>query len=95
MERRGVSPTASIDGVPPPVDGIIESVGKDGLVQISLGSDDGIEKGHKLEVYRGGKYLGRIEVWQTAPDSSVARILPEFRKGPIAKEDRVATRLDR
>jgi hypothetical protein len=94
MERNGVSPTASISGVPPPVDGVVLASSRDGLVEISLGSDDGMERGHKLEVYRGAKYLGRIEVWQTSPDKSVARILPEFRKGPIAKEDRVATRLN-
>jgi hypothetical protein len=94
MERNGVSRTASVDGVPPPVDGVVLASSRDGLVEISLGSDDGMEKGHKLEVYRGAKYLGRIEVWQTAPDKSVAKIIPEFRKGPIAKEDRVATRLN-
>ena len=94
LERNGVSRTASADGVPPPVDGVVLASSRDGLVEISLGSDDGMEKGHKLEVYRGPKYLGRIEVWTTAPDKSVAKIIPEFRKGPIAKEDRVATRLN-
>ena len=94
LERNGVSRTASADGVPPPVDGVVLASSRDGLVEISLGSDDGMEKGHKLEVYRGPKYLGRIEVWQTAPDKSVAKIIPEFRKGRIAKEDRVATRLN-
>jgi len=94
LDRHGVSPTASVDGIPPKVDGIVLASSRDGLVEISLGSDDGMEKGHKLEVYRGPKYLGRIEVWQTSPEKSVAKILPEFRKGPIAKEDRVATRLN-
>ena len=40
-----------------------------GLVEISLGSDQGLLKGHQLEVYRigGGQstYVGRIEVVQT------------------------------
>ena len=54
----------------------------------------GWSSGHTLEVYRGGRYLGRIEVFQTAPDKSVAKVLPQFRKGPIEKNDVVATRLN-
>jgi hypothetical protein len=64
----------------------------------SIGADDGLRRGHMLEVYRHGasdsKYLGRIEVVRTQPDKAVAKILPAFRKGAIQKEDRVATRLN-
>ncbi|MBX7164992.1 MAG: hypothetical protein K1X74_01465 [Pirellulales bacterium] len=85
------------DGQPPKVDGVVLASSSDGMVEISLGSDDGIRRGNQLEVYRLGpdvsKYLGRIEVIRTAPDKSVAKIIPEFRKGVIEKEDRVATRL--
>ena len=57
---------------PPKVDGIVTSVLEAGLVEISLGSDDGLRKGHQLEVYRigGGQstYVGRIEVVKTDPE---------------------------
>lgn len=86
------------DGQPPRLDGVVLASSSNGLVEISLGSDDGLLKGHKLDVYRrhGGvsKYLGRIEVLQVLPDKAVAKILPEYRKGTIEREDRVATRLD-
>ena len=78
------------EALPPKVDGLVLASGKDGMVEISLGSDDGIERGNKLEVSRGGRYLGRIEVFHTSPDKSVAKVLPEFRKGPIEKNDHVA-----
>ena len=86
------------DGQPPRLDGVVLASSANGRVDISLGSDDGLLKGHKLDVYRrrGGesKYLGRIEVLQVLPDKAVAKILPEYRKGTIEREDRVATRLD-
>lgn len=86
------------DGQPPRLDGVVLASSANGLVEISLGSDDGLLKGHKLDVFRrrGGesKYLGRIEVLQVLPDKAVAKILPEYRKGTIEREDRVATRLD-
>jgi predicted nucleic acid-binding Zn-ribbon protein len=84
---------------PPRLDGVVLASRDSGLVEISLGSDDGLEKGHELDVYRTGrtaaenKYLGKVRVVETEPDKSVAQILPNFRKGTIQKEDRVATRL--
>jgi hypothetical protein len=84
---------------PPRVEGVILASRANGLVEISLGYDDGLEKGHALDVYRFGtalaenKYLGKIEVVETQADRAVARVLPSFRKGTIQKEDRVATRL--
>jgi len=75
-------------------DGIIEAASKDGLVEISLGSDDGLKIGTLLNVKRGARYIGRIEVVQTAPEKSVARILKEFRKGPIERNDVVTTPID-
>lgn len=87
-----------IDGVPPKVDGVVLAVGGDGMVEVSLGEDDGLRKGNTLEVFRHAgtvsKYLGRIQVVRTSPDKAVGKILPEFRKGNIQKEDRVATRLN-
>lgn len=94
LDRVGKSVDDPVDGVPPKVDGIVVAVGKEGLVETSLGSDDGVTRGHNLEVYRGPKYLGRLEVLYTRPDSSVGRLVPGFQQGKIEKEDRVATRLN-
>jgi hypothetical protein len=76
------------------VDGIVTGTGREGLVEVSVGADDGLATGNTMEVYRGSRYLGRIQLINVAADRSVARILPEFRKGTIAKDDRVATRLN-
>jgi hypothetical protein len=98
LDRRGLKETDSVDGIPPKVDGIILASRQDGMVEISLGEDDGLEKGHTLTVFRnvGGtsKFVGKIEVVLTTPDKSVAKVIPEFKQAPIQKEDRVATRLN-
>lgn len=94
LERYGLNRHTPLHGVPPKLDGEIRMVRGTDLVELSLGSDDGVRVGHKLDVYRaGGAYLGRVEVMYTDPDQSVARILPEFRQGIIRKGDLVATRL--
>ena len=79
--------------IPPRVDGIITKVGEKTLVEVSIGSDDGLRKGHTLEVFRNNSYLGRVKVTDLEPDRAVCEIIPEYRKGIIKRGDRVATKL--
>ena len=83
--------------VAPPVDGHVVAVSEPGtgLIELSVGSDLGIEKGQTLEVYRrdGNAYLGRVEIVSTEPNKAVAKILPNLQKGTIQKGDRIASRL--
>jgi len=81
----------------PPVEGMVMAVPGNGLVEISIGADDGLIKGHRLDVFRLGngenKYLGRIEVIRTEPERAVCQIVPEYQRGPIQEGDRVASKL--
>ena len=65
-------------------------------VEISVGSDDGLVKGHKLYVYHTGdkpKYLGKIQLVYTQPDKAVGMVLEKTKNGIIEKGDRVSTKL--
>jgi len=84
---------------PPKVDGVVLATPGAGLVEVSLGSDDGLRKGHQLEVYRisGGAstYVGRIEVIKTAPNLSVCKLADKFpQNSNIMKGDRVASKIE-
>ena len=92
LDRNSLSIETNVDGIPPKVDGIVLQVAND-LVELSLGSDDGIAQGHTLDVSRSTKYVGRLVVIRTTPDKSVGKVLPEYLKGKIERDDRVATRL--
>ena len=82
-----------VDRIPPNVLGEVVKVGDKELIEISIGDDDGILVGHKLDVYRDDAYLGKVIVVKTSPDRAVAEIIPEFKRGTIRKGDRVATKL--
>ena len=60
---------------------------------MTIGADDGLKQGNTVEVYRGDKYLGRIEIVKTSPDRAVGRVDRRFQTGVIQEGDRVATRL--
>ena len=86
---------------PPDVTGVVLAkragqTGRSDLVEISLGSDDGLNRGHDLYVYRNqgdGKYLGRITIVFVTPDRAVGALMDKSRNGIIEKGDYVTTKL--
>jgi uncharacterized protein YlxW (UPF0749 family) len=97
LAANDLSEFEDVSGVPPSIDGVVKAVRQDGLIEISVGSDEGLQRGHRLEVFRHApdhsRYLGAIRVIRTDPDKSVAQIIPETLEGNIEIEDRVATRI--
>ena len=64
-----------------------------GAIEVSLGSDDGLQVEHVLEVYRGGEYVGRAVVTSVSSDRAVARLVKSYARGVVQRGDRVTTRL--
>ena len=77
---------------PPDVKGRVTAVSASGLIEIDIGRDAGLRPGHQLEVYRaaGLPYLGKVEVLTTEPERAVCKVLRDFQKGPIQRDDHVA-----
>ncbi len=84
---------SDVNRIPPDIKGQVVAVSDEELVEISIGSDDGLKIGHELDVYRDNTYLGRVRVRRTNPDKSIVEILKPFQKGIIRKGDSVATKL--
>ncbi len=106
----GVDPNdpaiAGMQSPPPSVEGLIINTKKDKrngtkFVEVSLGSDDGLSKGHQLFVYRFGtkengnrpKYLGKIELVYVDPDKAVGTVIDAAKNGVIEKGDHVNSKL--
>ena len=86
---------------PPPLEGRITDYRKDpkgGMeyVEISLGSDESLNVGHKLTAYSAsGKYLGQIRLTIVYPDKAVGIVVKEEKAKNviIQKGDHVTTKL--
>ena len=85
---------------PPPrdVEGKVSAIdAAAGLMEISVGSNNGLLTGHTLEVYRtndgkgGAKYLGTLRIEQTEPDRSVGKVLNKL-NAPVEVGDRVSNK---
>ncbi len=83
--------------LPDEVRGFVVATLPSGLIEISIGTDDGIRESHELEAFRVANgtstYLGRVTVMRSEPHRAVCRILPEYRRGPISEGDLVASRV--
>ncbi|HMF17580.1 MAG TPA: hypothetical protein VKE98_10260 [Gemmataceae bacterium] len=83
------------------VKGQIEKVdGKDGLVEISIGSDQGLKKYNTLEVYRlspKAEYLGTLRVVEVYNHKAVGRLIRNTftTRSPVRMGDQVASSLER
>jgi len=93
LRHFGLDANVSISGTPPDVDGVVLAVPRPDLVEISIGADDGLMKGHVLQVYRltgsGPTYVGRIEVVKTEPDRSACKVDPKWQQSHVQRGDRV------
>lgn len=84
---------------PPKVDGVVLEARKDKnggkmLLEISIGSNDGLTTGNVLQVYRTGaknKYLGKARILEVSADVAVCELYES--SGLVAKGDYVTTKL--
>lgn len=102
LRANKIDPDAVIAGPIPPavdkVDGVVKGSRKNAsrsaeLVEISIGSDDGIFEKMRLTVFRGADFICKIEVTDVYPDTAVGRVLEETRNGTIERGDNVTTKL--
>lgn len=96
LEKLGRNPQDPISLEPPPVSGTVVAVGRlqdPNLVELSLGSDDGMRDGHYVDLYRGNIYLGRAVITNTQGHRSVAKVLKDGLKASVRQDDNFTTRL--
>jgi len=95
LRLHGLSPDPALYSKHPPVgiQGTVTEIRPGGTIEISIGADSGLVKGHQLDIVRNlegrSVYIGKIEVVSTAADRAVARVMPEFRKGVVRRGDDV------
>jgi hypothetical protein len=97
MQASGLDPSIDVNAITPTVDGIVRQIRRSNgvqLVEVSIGADDGLKAGDTVEVFRGNRYLGRVNIRETSPDKSIGEVMRSFQQGAIQEGDRVATRLN-
>ncbi len=95
VDARGIDVNEPLDGAPPDRNGTVLVLDRPRkLVEVSIGSDDGLRDGHLLDVTRKDRFVARLRVRRTEPDRAVAEILPDYSQGIIQEGDRVDTAIE-
>lgn len=93
------------DEPPPPIDGLVTNTRRDNTgnvvyIAMSIGSDDGLMKGHELSVIRPAernqgraKFLGTVEIVKLTNDAAVGRVVERTKSGIIEEGDNVTSKL--
>lgn len=81
-----------VHNIPPRLEGNVLAA-DESMIEISLGEDEGLRRGHTVEVSRGARYLGRARIVRVESDTAVGQLLTKYRKAPIRKGDRVQTKV--
>lgn len=105
LENKKLKDTGTIDKAPTgiagkrnppaaPLEGKVLRADSSGLVQISLGSDFGLERGHTLELFRlsPAKYIGVVKVIEVNAKDAVAQPVGALNDRPVAG-DSVASQI--
>ncbi|MCS7015201.1 MAG: hypothetical protein NZM42_03655 [Gemmatales bacterium] len=79
------------------VSGRILKIGNNGLVEISLGSDQGLHRNHTLEVFRlepnNPRYVGRVVILEVEPHRAVGQFINREHAKQARVGDIVASRI--
>jgi hypothetical protein len=95
ISAKGIDVNEPLDGAPPERNGNILQIDRPSqLALVSIGYDEGLRKGHLLEVTRGGRFVGKLKVRNTEPDRAVAEILTDYSEGILQEGDRVDTTIE-
>lgn len=81
----------------PDVEGVVTRIdAAQKHVEISIGSDDGVEPGMELFVYRTSptqEYLGKIQIISSDPDQAAGRIIQKIQGKKLMENDNVTTKI--
>jgi len=91
--RGGLQPTVARNDV----EGEVTKVDtRNRTIEISVGSDDGLNEGNELEIYRytpTPDYLGRLRITSVDPDHAVGTVIANPNGKKIKEGDHVATKI--
>jgi myosin heavy subunit len=94
MIKNGLNEQSLTDDIPPKVEAVVTAVGKTGeLFSIMVGMDDGLRRGHELEIYRSNRFVGTGKVIKADNNNSVLRIVDGMMNDVVREGDSVSTKL--
>jgi len=94
MKANGLDENSLTASIAPKIEAVVTSVGERGeQFGIMVGRDDGLRKGHQMDIYRTGRYVGAGVIISADNNHSVLSMIEGLRNGNVREGDNVKTRI--
>lgn len=91
MKRLGIDENKLVEDIVPLINAVVVRTDGD-LFAIAAGTDDGLRKGHVLDIYRGDKFVGRGVVKNVEHNLAVLSTLSAFMQANVEEGDDVTSK---
>ncbi|MDG1873353.1 MAG: hypothetical protein P8J27_05555 [Mariniblastus sp.] len=92
LKANGLTPNQLTAHIVPKLDGVVTTVGSNGLFAVGLGSDDGLRVDHVMDIYRNDRFVGKGTVVTAKDNLSVLRVQADFMKDSVREGDHVTSK---
>ena len=91
MKRLGIDENELVKDIVPLINAVVVKIEGD-LFAIAAGTDDGLRKGHHLDIYRGSKFVGKGVVKAVEHNLAVLGTIPAFMQATVQEGDDVTSK---
>lgn len=94
MKANGLNEDDLVASIAPKIEAVVTAVGDNNTkFAVAIGSDDGLRKGHEMDIYRSNRHVGRGIVVAAENNRSVLSIVKGMMNDIVREGDNVTTKL--
>jgi len=94
MKAKGWDENILTDSIAPKIEAVVTAVGDNNTkFAVAIGSDDGVRKGHEMDIYRSNRHVGRGVVILAENNRSVLAIVEGMMNDIVREGDNVTTKI--
>ena len=94
MRANDLDENALVAAIAPKIEAVVTAVGDNNTkFAVAIGSDDGLRKGHEMDIYRSNRHVGRGVVVLAENNRSVLSIVKGMMNDIVREGDNVTTKL--
>ena len=95
MTARGLDENDLVASIPPKIEAVVTAVGDNNATfAVAIGSDDGLRRGHEMDIYRSNRHVGRGVVVLAQNNRSVLSIVKGMMNDIVREGDNVTNKLN-
>ena len=95
IKARGLGENDLVASIAPKIEAVVTAVGDNNATfAVAIGSDDGLRRGHEMDIYRSNRHVGRGVVVLAQNNRSVLSIVKGMMNDIVREGDNVTTKLN-